>query len=174
MSAVFHSYQTPDAKVLHLLRTRDLTRYQLVERLQDNKKLDNESAVNKLLASMMDRDLVVRDGVLYGLSKRGTAALQLIDAARETRRVGAEDEILNAAKPTSEIPDSLRLLMMSSPVRGCASAADLAPRAPRPGSLQFLEAPSRFGNTLRYRDGRITDMAGNVIARQEVATCSPC
>jgi hypothetical protein len=168
VSAVFHSYQTPDAKVLHLLRTRDLTRYQLVERLED-KKHSTEGAVNKLLASMMDRDLLLRDGVLYGLSKRGTAALQLIDAAREVRRVGAEDEILSAViKPANEIPDSVRLLMMSSPVRGCASAADLAPRAPRPGSLKFLEAPSRFGNTLRYRDGRITDMAGNSIGRQEV------
>jgi hypothetical protein len=168
VSAVFHSYQTPDAKVLHLLRTRDLTRYQLVERLED-KKLSTEGAVNNLLASMMERELLLRDGVLYGLSKRGAAALQLIDAARETRRIGAEDEILSAApKPANEIPDSLRLLMMSSPVRGCASAADLAPRAPRPGSLQFLEAPSRFGNTLRYRDGRITDMAGNNLKRLEI------
>lgn len=42
-----------------------------------------------------------------------------------------------------------------------ASTADLTPPPPRPGSEQSLHLPSRTGDMLRYRDGRVTDMAGN-------------
>lgn len=38
---------------------------------------------------------------------------------------------------------------------GMASAADLRPPVPRPGSEAFLQCPSRSGNQLRYRDGRV-------------------
>lgn len=44
---------------------------------------------------------------------------------------------------------------------GMASNADLAPPAQRPGCQDFLACPSRVGNTLRHRDGRVTDLAGN-------------
>lgn len=54
-------------------------------------------------------------------------------------------------------------LLMSSPSARAASAADLAPPPPRPGSEDALLCPSRIGNHLRYRDGRITDLAGNPI-----------
>jgi hypothetical protein len=47
-----------------------------------------------------------------------------------------------------------------------ASAADLRPPEPRPGSDAFLACPSRVGDTLRYRDGRVTDLAGTPIAQQ--------
>jgi hypothetical protein len=33
----------------------------------------------------------------------------------------------------------------------------------RPGAMVAVKLPSRFGDTLRYRDGRVTDMAGNPI-----------
>jgi len=52
-------------------------------------------------------------------------------------------------------------LLTQSPTRGKASAADLAPQAPRPGSLHGLECPSRIGHRLHYRDGRVTDLHGN-------------
>jgi hypothetical protein len=54
-------------------------------------------------------------------------------------------------------------LLTRSPSRGRASAADLAPQAPRPGSLRGLDCPSRIGNRLHHRDGRITDMNGVLI-----------
>lgn len=33
----------------------------------------------------------------------------------------------------------------------------------RPGAMQACALPSRMGNTLHYRDGRVTDMAGNLV-----------
>lgn len=46
-----------------------------------------------------------------------------------------------------------------------ASAADLAPAAPRPGSHAALSTPSRIGNRLHYRDGRITTMDGTTLKK---------
>ena len=51
-------------------------------------------------------------------------------------------------------------LLTRSPVRGLASAADLAPPALRPGSGDFLACPSRIGQRLHHRDGRVTDLDG--------------
>ena len=54
-------------------------------------------------------------------------------------------------------------LLTRSPVRSLASAADLAPPALRPGSDDFLTCPSRIGQRLHHRDGRVTDLQGNPI-----------
>ena len=54
-------------------------------------------------------------------------------------------------------------LLTRSPVRSLASAADLAPPALRPGSEDFLTCPSRIGQRLHHRDGRVTDLQGNPI-----------
>ena len=54
-------------------------------------------------------------------------------------------------------------LITRSPVRGLASAADLAPPALRPGAENFLACPSRIGQRLHHRDGRVTDLQGNSI-----------
>ena len=51
-------------------------------------------------------------------------------------------------------------LLIRSPARNKASAADLAPKPPRPGSEQGLGCPSRIGHRLHWRDGRVTDMHG--------------
>jgi hypothetical protein len=56
-------------------------------------------------------------------------------------------------------------LLTRSPVRSVASAADLAPAAPRAGSEGALELPSRIGGRLFYRNGRVTDLAGNPITK---------
>jgi len=53
--------------------------------------------------------------------------------------------------------------MFCSPSARAASAADLAPPPPRPGSLTALDCPSRIGDQLHYRNGRITDLAGNPV-----------
>jgi hypothetical protein len=57
-------------------------------------------------------------------------------------------------------------LLTRSPVRGLASAADLAPPALRPGAENFLTCPSRIGQRLHHRDGRVTDLQGNTIETQ--------
>ena len=63
---------------------------------------------------------------------------------------------------TGAIDGGLRLLT-SSATRRAASAADLAPPALRPGSEDFLVRPSRIGDRLHHRDGRVTDLGGNPI-----------
>ena len=45
--------------------------------------------------------------------------------------------------------------MMCSPRAVAASAADLAPPPLRPGSEDAHQFPSRIGDSLHYRDGRI-------------------
>ena len=46
-------------------------------------------------------------------------------------------------------------LLTRSPPHCIASEADLKPAPPRPGSLHALDCPSRIGDRLHYRDGRI-------------------
>lgn len=52
-------------------------------------------------------------------------------------------------------------LLTRSPARNRATQADLAPQTPRPGSQQALASPSRIGNRLHWRGGRVTDLDGN-------------
>jgi DNA-binding PadR family transcriptional regulator len=141
-----------------MLRSRELTRYQIEELLSDIRPQPTEATVNKLLDSMWNRGLIIRLSVRYALTNRGQAALALIDQVRHVRRMhsAVDDE----DGKDSHVPEELLRLMKRSPARGCASAADLRPAPARTGSLQFLQAPSRFGDRLHYRDGRVTDMAG--------------
>jgi hypothetical protein len=60
-------------------------------------------------------------------------------------------------------------LLIQSPARNRASAADLAPQPPRPGSLFGLDCPSRIGARLHYRDGTVTDLHGNPLKNTEGA-----
>jgi hypothetical protein len=53
-----------------------------------------------------------------------------------------------------------------SPSARAASHADLAPQSPRPGSQDALDCPSRMGDELHYRDGRVTTLAGEHIHPQ--------
>ena len=54
-------------------------------------------------------------------------------------------------------------LLLKGARRNAASAADLAPQAERPGSSQALNCPSRIGNRLHHRGGRVTDLDGNSV-----------
>lgn len=60
------------------------------------------------------------------------------------------------SRPASITPEQL---MRRSIIR-YASASDLSPPVPRPGSQDALQWPNRIGNRLHYRDGRVTDMEG--------------
>ena len=46
-------------------------------------------------------------------------------------------------------------LLTRSPPHCIASVADLKPAPPRTGSLLALNCPSRIGDHLHYRDGRV-------------------
>ena len=56
-----------------------------------------------------------------------------------------------------------RLIANSTYVPSGYSGAELKPYAGRPDTSQALALPSRSGNRLRYPDGRITDLAGNLL-----------
>lgn len=51
-------------------------------------------------------------------------------------------------------------MLTRSPARMRSNMADTDAAPVRPGGEQALTLPSRIGDTLRYRDGRVTDMAG--------------
>jgi hypothetical protein len=57
-------------------------------------------------------------------------------------------------------------LLTTSPARNKASPADLAPPAGRPQQDANLAHPSRVGNRLHWRDGRITDLNGTVLTNE--------
>lgn len=46
---------------------------------------------------------------------------------------------------------------------GDYNGAELRPHIGRPDAAHALVLPSRVGQRLTYRDGRVTDLAGNVI-----------
>ena len=74
--------------------------------------------------------------------------------SKDTRQAMPQHDMIN---PACGNPS----LLTRSPVRSLASAADLAPQPPRPGSQQGLASPSRIGKRLHHRDGRVTDLNGN-------------
>jgi hypothetical protein len=43
------------------------------------------------------------------------------------------------------------------------ASAELKPYTGRPGTAQASVLPSRIGNRLRYPDGRVADLAGNLV-----------
>ena len=55
------------------------------------------------------------------------------------------------------------MLLTRSPVRSIASRADLADQATRPGSEVAYNYPSRIGDRLHHRGGRVTDLSGKPI-----------
>ena len=74
----------------------------------------------------------------------------------ETRQALTQHDMIAPGAGSAE-------LLTRSPARNKASAADLAPQAARPGSLQGLDCPSRIGPRLHHRDGRVTDLHGNAL-----------
>ena len=74
--------------------------------------------------------------------------------------------VLPEPAPTRQAPAEAGVepaALTRSPVRLASSAADQATPPMRPGAEACLAVPSRMGDTLHYRDGRVTDMQGNVL-----------
>lgn len=63
----------------------------------------------------------------------------------------------------SHVASSYGISITGSQRRAVASAADLAPPPMRPGTDIALALPSRIGNRLHYRSGRITTMDGTEV-----------
>ena len=59
----------------------------------------------------------------------------------------------------SALTMNVALLTVGRP-RAALGSGDARPVVPRAGSEVFRQLPSRMGNTLRWPDGRITDLSG--------------
>lgn len=78
------------------------------------------------------------------------------DTHKAARRTAAIARAVNArAAP--------RLLANSTYTASGYSGAELKPYAGRPDTAQAQALPSRSGNRLRWPDGRVTDLAGNLL-----------
>lgn len=84
------------------------------------------------------------------------------------RRISALAPGLLRLDPDGQVRSASSDLLTRGQPRAAASAADLAPPPSRPGGDTCLALPSRIGQELHYRDGRITRMDGTEIqpARQ--------
>lgn len=143
-------------------------------------KLHSDGTIRTLshaeaLARMVRDDLVTADEVdgltLYGITDAGVLQLADLDSRDEQAALQRTQEAIARAQanpgPPPDVPpianfDDIRLLTGSS-TRRAASAADLAPQPPRQGSQAALGHPSRIGDRLHYRDGRITTMTGELV-----------
>lgn len=101
---------------------------------------------------------------------------QLVDVAgtpRPRRRRLPEGTVASAIAPPV-VPGIDPAQLTSSPPK-LSSAADNRPQPVRPGADNGLGLPSRMGGELRYRDGLVTDLDGNVLqaARRDEAVYRP-
>lgn len=105
--------------------------------------------------------------ITYTLTGKARKKLANPDATTTVRRARA------SLQPRRN-PDMLRAstpAAAAKPFRPSVNhyqGAELTSSA-RPGSMDALAHPSRFGNTLHFRDGRITDLAGNPIPTSQGA-----
>lgn len=120
---------------------------------------------NHVLFKLRDRELiesVSRDQ--WRLTPRGALALQSIESppgsagVQTQRRAGSVFE-----PPAFALPPGVdHHMLTSSPVRSMTEA-DKRPVPVRRDGMEFAAYPSRRGNRLYYRDGRVTDIAGNPV-----------
>ena len=92
-----------------------------------------------------------------------TPAESALSALKADRRASA---IARAAN----LRATPRLMAFSSYTPDGYDGAELKPYAGRPGTAQVHALPSRMGNRLRYPDGRITDLSGNLIDESRSTT----
>lgn len=152
-----------------LLLERGLTSAELYELLRAQFPAST-ILVDRLLGYLVKAgNVVVDDQDRYGLTDTGTKV-----AERTKRERGAD---INAHawrtldKPPAPHIDATPLPVVhatslagaGSPPRMQSSTADTRPAPVRQGADAGLQLPSRVGDTLRYRSGLVTDMAGTVL-----------
>ena len=155
------------------LQLREYTIANLAEHLQAHLPGQHLDMV-RLVERLVERGELEIDGELLGLTDHGDAAAASIrnrPAPRispvvlneQERRISALAPGLLTLGVGGKVSSPAAHLLTRSPRRTAASTADLAEPALRPGALATVELPSRIGNSLHYRDGRITHMDGTVV-----------
>lgn len=89
--------------------------------------------------------------IAYTLTGKGRTKLVIGPGPLRARR--------DPAKLQADIPSIPRVRRMAITAYQPQELAESV----RPGSMDAFAFPSRMGNTLRYRDGRVTDLDGNPI-----------
>lgn len=120
------------------------------------------------LAELIGDGLVLKDGLHYGISVIGTGQLLALEACVRKAMVGGNGvepsgpPIFKAAliDPHAASGRHGRNLLTRSIARQTMSHTERSPAALRPGSQDALACPSRIGNHLHHRDGRVTDLQG--------------
>lgn len=156
---------------MRLLARREMTVLQLKERLELNYP-NAHVDVAAVIESLTERQCITRDGELYGLTNRGVR--EATEAEHGVRAMPINHcAPLCASSSAVEPPPVERSeyleLLTQSKFRPRATPADLATPPLRPGAGAAAGVPSRMGNRLHHRDGRVTDLAGNPITAPEGA-----
>jgi len=150
-----------------LLQRRELTRDELGDALEA--KFSGQGVDAWRMVSHLRRlgHVAVVDGQI-GLTAAGAiraeAVLRELPQAktqRPARRLGTRQaaRLLEDCTPPPYHPSALT----ASPPRMRSSEADGRTAPLRPGAEACLALPSRIGERLHYRDGLVTDMAGQVL-----------
>lgn len=126
---------------------------------------DTESHfVQRVLLQLWDGGLVDRiDKNRWRITPAGRIAAAEMNLP--PRRRGQLPPSRFEAPPPAEVPlppgIDMRLLTSSPGRARSMTEADKAPPPVRRDGLEFHQHPSRRGNRLYYRDGRVTDLEGN-------------
>lgn len=70
---------------------------------------------------------------------------------------------MTARRPTTRPAITPSATVTNATSRGAYAGLELKPYAGRPRAMDAQRHPTRIGNRLHYRDGMVTDLAGNPI-----------
>lgn len=114
------------------------------------------SDVSKTLSNMMSRGWIAQDNSTKPASFVLTHKARVkLSTPAKPKRVAREQRVVRAPR------------LANIGQRAPYEPTEYAP-IQRPGANDFLTAPSRFGNYLRYRGGRVTTMAGDPVDAVEI------
>jgi hypothetical protein len=143
------------------------TRVEVTKGLAQQKLSDPTRTINNLVAlGYLVKDATTKP-ISYSLTGKSRQKLAAPDPrgqevlrAHGRRRPATPLETLRAEARVraSARHRQVELASMDAPY----SAREYHP-SNRPGAMDAFALPSRMGDTLRYRDGRVTDMAGNPV-----------
>lgn len=116
-------------------------------------------SIKTRLASMVKRGTICRKGTrgqsVYGITEKGLEAIK-------ARAKGASN-LLTAQPSMKRVTAKAKSLPVPIEIFGGSSyqGRELQPYQGRPGAMDAFALPSRMGNRLHYRDGRVERMEGN-------------
>jgi hypothetical protein len=157
----------PESTMHRMLRTlghQHVARNDLQDQLRTlwPREPNRWGGLNQLLDAAEERGYAARIEGKWQRTAVGTAAVQ-VAAGLEPEEPPCPAPAEPPAPPPVERFIAPALPAPSAPRRS-ASHADLATPPRRPGADDALQQPSRMGNRLHYRDGRVTDLTGLPVA----------